>query len=235
MRLPAAGPVCWDRRTVVFKRLLNFLAPYRPNPGFIKAREDAYERAFGVQPQILHSTDHKAPHVDLYVFPPDRQRDFVVVLTGGMGDLPMAVPDGSGAEAHIELLMGIGQHQHWATNLLKVVAEYPFDHGAFYDVHHTVPFGGELGDGSSLSAFLFLRPRFLPEHLGKFELDGKRIGFLQAVPITTAEHQFAVAAGSDKLEALLERHGYLITRDPNRPSVVKGAETGAAPDGGQAP
>ena len=30
---------------------------------FIKAREEAYERAFGVQAQILHSTDHKAPHV----------------------------------------------------------------------------------------------------------------------------------------------------------------------------
>jgi hypothetical protein len=35
-----------------------------------------------------------------------------------------------------------------------------------------------------------------------------------------------VAEGSDKLEALLEKHGYLITRDPNRQSVVKGAEIG---------
>jgi hypothetical protein len=218
----------------MFKRLLNFLTPYRPDLGFIKAREDAYERAFGVQAQILHSTDHKAPHIDLYVFPPDRQRDFVAVLTGGMSDLPMAVPDRSATEAHIELLMGIGQHQHWATNLLKLVAEYPFDQGTFYDVHHTVPFGGELGDGSSLSAFLFVRPRFLPEALTRFEFDGKRIGFLQAVPITTGEHQFAVAEGSDKLEALLEKHGYLITRDPNRQSVVKGAESGAAPNGGPA-
>jgi hypothetical protein len=207
----------------MFKRLLNFLAPYRPDLGFIKAREEAYERAFRVQAQILHSTDHKTPHIDLYVFPADGQRDFVAILTGGMSDLPMAVPEGSGTEAHIELIMGIGQHQHWATNLPKLVAEYPFDQGTFYDVHHTVPFGGELGDGSSLSAFLLVRPRFLPEGLARFGFGGKRIGFLQAVPITTAEHQFGVAEGGDKLEALLEKHGYLITRDPNRQSVVKGA------------
>ncbi len=177
-----------------------------------------------MKPQILHSTDHKVPHVDLYVFPPAEQRDFVVVLTGGMSDLPMTVPDGSAAQAHIELLMGIGQHAHWATNLLKLVAEYPFEQGTFYDVHHTVPFGGELGDGSSLSAFLFVQPRFLPAGLVPFQYGSKRIGFLQAVPITTAEHRFAVDEGSDKLEALLERHGYLVSRDPNRQSVVQGAE-----------
>lgn len=216
----------------MFKRLLNFLTPYRPDPAFIKAREEAYEQAFGVKAQILHSTGHKAPHVDLYVFPPAGQRDFVAVLTGGMSDLPMAVPDGSTAQSYIELVMGIGQHAHWATNLLKLVAEYPFDQGTFYDVHHTVPFGGELGDGSSLSAFLFVQPRFLPEGLARFQFDGKRIGFLQAVPITAAEHRFAVDEGSAKLEGLLERYGYLVTRDPNRQSVVEGAEPDPPPNGG---
>ncbi len=218
----------------MLKRLLRFFAPYRPDLAFIKAREEAYERAFGVKAQILHSTDRKAPHVDLYVFPSAGQRDFVAIVTGGMSDLPMPVPEGSAAAAHVELVMGVGQQQHWATNLLKLVAEYPFDQGTFYDIHHTVPFGGELGEGSSLSAFLFVRPRFLPEELAQFEFDGRRIRFLQAVAITTAEHQFAVAQGSDKLEALLEKPGYLITRDPNRQSVVRGAEPSAAPNGGPA-
>jgi hypothetical protein len=153
------------------------------------------------------------------------------VLTGGMSGLPMAVPEGSMAGAHVELLMAMGQHQHWATNLLKLVAEYPFEQGAFFDVHHTVPFGGELGDGSSLSAFLFVKPRFLPQALAQFEFAGRRIRFLQAVAITTAEYEFAVAEGSDKLELLLEKHGHLISRDPNRRSVVSGTEPGAALNG----
>jgi hypothetical protein len=218
----------------MLKPLLQLFAPYRPDTAFIKAREEAYERAFGVQAQILHSTDRKAPHIDLYVFPPAGERDFVAVVTGGMSDLPMPVPKGSEAAAHVELLMGIGQHQHWATNLLKLVAEYPFDEGTFYDVHHTVPFGGELGDGSSLSAFLFVKPRFLPADLAQFKFGGRRIRFLQAVPITTAEHEFAVAEGSDKLESLLVEHGQLIARDPNRQSVVRGAEPSSSPNGGPA-
>lgn len=82
-----------------------------------------------------------------------------------------------------------------------------------------------------MSAFLIVKPRFLPPDLAQFEFSGRRIRFLQAVAITTAEHQFAMAEGSDKLEALLEEHGHLITRDPNRQSVVRSADLGAAPSG----
>lgn len=188
----------------------------------MQAREEAYQRAFGVPAGILHSTDRKAPHIDLYVFPPAGGRDFVAVLTGGMSDLAMAVPEGSTAAPYIELALGLGRHEHWATNLLKLTAEYPFDHGTFLDVHHTVGFGAELGEGSCLSAFLFVEPRFLPEQLLRFEFGGRRVRFLQAVAITTAEHRFAMTEGSDKLEALLEQRGFLITRDPKRPSVVAG-------------
>ena len=203
----------------MIKHLLRFLAPYRPDLALIRAREEAYRRAFGVQAQILHSTDQKTPHIDLYVFPPSGKRDFVAIVTGGMSDIPMSVPAENAAAARIELVIGIGQHHHWAINLLKLVAEYPFDQGTFYDVHHTVPFGGELGDGSSLSAFLFVAPRFLSSELLQFELAGKQIRFLQAVAITTEEHHFAISEGSDKLESLLEEHGYLITYDVNRRSL----------------
>lgn len=201
-------------------RLLRWFARYRPDPAFIEAREEAYERAFGIQAQILHSIDRKTPHIDLYVFPPAGQRDFVAVVTGGMSDLPMAVPEDSMAAPYIELVMGLGRHEHWATNLLKLAAEYPFAQGTFFDVHHTLGFGVELGEGSSLSAFLFVEPRFVPDDLLQFEFGGRRIRFLQAVAITTAEHRFAMTEGSVKLEALLAQRDFLITRDPKRPSVV---------------
>ena len=61
--------------------------------------------------------------------------------------------------------------------------------------------------------------RCLPRELIPCSWEGKRIRILQAVPITTTEHQFEVAEGSDKLEALLDANGFLITRDPNRRSV----------------
>jgi hypothetical protein len=121
-----------------------------------------------------------------------------------MSDLPMVVPEGSTAAPYIELIMGIEQHEFWASGLLKLTAEYPFAQCTFFDVHHTVRFGGELGGGSDLSAFLFVEPRFLPEDLNRFEFRGRQIRFLQAVAITTAEHRFAISHGSDRLEALLE-------------------------------
>jgi hypothetical protein len=53
----------------MFRRLLQFPSPYRPSLEAILAREAAYQRGFGVLPEIFHSTDHKRPHVDLYAFP----------------------------------------------------------------------------------------------------------------------------------------------------------------------
>lgn len=207
----------------MFKWLFQLLfpnPPYCADPRVIKTREDAYNLSFGAEAIIMHSTDRKAPHIDLYVFPPAGQRDFRVVVTGGMSDLPMSVPEESDAREYIELIMGIGADQNWAINLLKIAAEYPFDYDTFLDVKHTVPFGGELGDGSSLSAFLFVEPRFLPPQLEEFEMNGIPVRFLQAVAITTAEYEFALAEGSDKLETLLEKHGFLITQDATRPSAV---------------
>lgn len=204
----------------MFKRLLNFVAQSHPDPAIIKAREDAYDRAFGCEAQVYHSTDNEVPHIDLYEYPPAGECDFVTILTGGMGDIPMSIPDGISAVSRVELLMGTGENQNWGFNLLKLVAEYPFDQRTFLHVHHTVPFGGELGSGSTLSAFLFVRPRILPDELGTFEINGNRIGFLQAVAITTEEHRFALEHGSEKLEALLESHDCLITRDRNRRSIV---------------
>ncbi|MEK7793732.1 MAG: suppressor of fused domain protein, partial [Candidatus Hydrogenedentota bacterium] len=127
--------------------------------------------------------------------------------------------------ANIELILGIGQHQHWASNLLKLAAEYPSAQGTFYAAHHTLPFGGELGDGSSLSAFLFIEPRILPPNLSDWMHRDPKIGFLQAVPITTKEHAFAVSKGSKELETLLAKAEFLITPYANRPSVVTASGT----------
>ncbi len=203
----------------MIRRAVGWLAPWI-DPALIEARGEAYKKALGAEPQVLHSTDRKNPHIDLYVFPPAGRRDFVAIVTGGMSDLRMPVPGDGAAATYVELCMGMGQHQHWATNCLKVAAEYPFDHGEFFGIHHTVAFGAELGDGSTLSAFLFVKPRFLPPELAQFDLGGKSVQFLQAVPITTAEREFAVAEGSARLEALLEAHGHLILRDQNRQSVI---------------
>jgi hypothetical protein len=204
----------------MLKRLFGAIISSSPDPDVIRAREGAYQDAFGSNVQILHSTDRKIPHIDVYVFPPSHVRDYTVLVTGGMSDVAMQIPTGAAGPANIELILGIGQHQHWASNLLKIAAEYPSAQGTFFAAHHTLPFGGELGEGSSLSAFLFIEPRILPPTLSDWVHRDPRVGFLQVVPITTEEHAFAVSKGSEELETLLAKAGFLIMRDANRPSVV---------------
>jgi hypothetical protein len=207
----------------MFERLLRFWRLWRsrqPHSASFDVRDDAYEQAFGTIRHVHHSVDRATPHVDLYECPPTPERDFIAIVTGGMSDQPMPVEASNVPGPRRELMMGIGAADPKAILALKLTANYPFQCHTEIDIHHTVSFGSEFGDGSALSAFLFVAPRFLPDSLAELELYGQRVQFLQAVLITTAEQQYAMREGSEKLEPLLDAHGYLITRDFRRPSVV---------------
>ena len=83
----------------------------------------------------------------------------------------------------------------------------------------TVNFGRSWIDGSSCDYGLISLPYLDGPSLEWFDFDGTKIRFLWLIPVTSAEVQFKIMHGVDRLEDLLEkaRFNYL---DPLRPSVV---------------
>jgi hypothetical protein len=68
----------------------------QPTAHLVAAREQVYADVFGDRFTVSHELLPLVPHIDVYVFEPDddRGRDFFTLVTGGMSDLPMGVPDG---------------------------------------------------------------------------------------------------------------------------------------------
>jgi hypothetical protein len=192
--------------------------------GYLKARERHYERFFGRMTQkIMHSTDVKAVHIDIYQFEPTKERPYWTLITSGMSNERQAEPEDCAEHMspRAEILMYAREPQGWMFNVLKGLAEMPFEDSTYLHWWHTVPNGMPMtATPSLLTSYFFLPPYFEPEEFSNLELDGDRVDFLWMIPITEAEREFAMEHGSQALEKKFEEVDLSPVVDESRKSVV---------------
>ena len=174
--------------------------------GRLSAREAHYSRFFGeLTNPVWHSTDNKSPHIDVYQFAPNRERDFWTLVTGGMSDLRQpALRTSPGEHApRAELLMYVREPKPWMLNVLKGLAEMPFDDDTFLYWGHTVPNGKPMTvEPSHLTSFFFDQPYLEDPQVGDLTIDGDDVVFLWLRPITESERAYAIDHGGRALSDL---------------------------------
>ena len=189
-----------------------------------QAREAHYARYFGelAEPLVVHSTDVQAVHIDVYPCPPSDTRCCWTLVTGGMSDLPQNVPSGCGVvSSRTEMLMYASQPEDWVFGVLKYLAEYPFAQNTFFHWDHTLANGAPLAEAyPELTSIVFLPPSLEDPGLGDLHLDGDRVCFLWAVPISERERQYAIRNGCEALQMVLESEGLGYVVDFSRESVA---------------
>lgn len=201
----------------MLKILRNLLA-LSSHPRIIDAREILYKRCFNESPQIYHSTDCVFPHVDVYHFAPSEHRPYHTLITGGMAQYRQPV-DGLFAPLRLELLLHTVYFRCWEANLLKLLAEFPFQNETYFSAYQTVPIGSRLTKTSEITAFL-LAPETEMVGLLAFEIDAEVVEYLTCVPITMSEHAFAREFGGEELYLRLKGANLLIHEDDGRRSIV---------------
>jgi hypothetical protein len=192
---------------------------------WLEIRESHYERNFGpISEPVMHSTDDAQPHIDIYQFCPTGERDYWTLITGGMSNSRQSIPPDAPAQIarRAELMMYVREPKPWMFRVLKELAEYPFKDETFLHWWHTVPNSRPVGsEASLLSAFLFLPPYYEdPETFGRLEIDGDRVDMLWAVPITSAEYDYALENGGNALDELLATAELDPVVDEQRMSLV---------------
>jgi hypothetical protein len=192
--------------------------------GFLEAREEHYQRFFGPLTQpIMHSTDFRPVHIDLYQFEPTTERPYWTLVTGGMSNERQLDPEDCAEHmsTRAEILMYVPEPQGWMFNVLKGLAEMPFGDNTYLHWWHTVPNGMPMtAKPSLLTSYLFLPPYFERKGFTELKLDGDRVDFLWMIPITEAEREYAVEHGSQELEKIFEREELSPVLDESRISLV---------------
>jgi hypothetical protein len=206
----------------------------------IEAVDDHLDRLFGSEDRsVFHEIVSTTVHVDVHFVPPSDDRPFIRLVTSGMAQAPMTVPDEwDEAERHAELTIALppdwqlsqeafeDERWYWPVRLLKMLARVPHEYDTFLWHGHTIPNGDPpepYAPGTELCCALVIPPLEAPEGFDVLEVpDGRRVRVLGVLPIYEDEMSLKLKRGADDLYALLYEHGIADVVDPQRPSVAAG-------------
>ncbi len=196
------------------------------------------ERHWGPVHEVFHEIESDYVHIDVHVVRATPERPYHVLVTSGMSDRPMKVPEGAEECGYAELLLALPQNwpvdhasfdderNYWPVRQLKRTARFPHLYESWLWVGHTVtngdppePFASNVGFcGGLLSSPVLCHKdawclAISPE---------KQIQFLSLIPVYLEELLFAWKVGADALIKRLNEIGVteLVVKD--RRNVCEG-------------
>lgn len=195
------------------------------------------ERHLGPVESVFHEMVSDTVHIDVHWVKPTRAFPFPRLVTSGMSDLPMSVPQDSGIPAHMELMITLpgdwrfetsafeDERWYWPVRLLKVLARLPHKHATWLGWGHTIPNGDPAqpyADNVPFTGAILLPPVTVPEEFFVLPIDEhKAIGFLAVYPLFTEEMDLKLQRGTDALLEGFERHAVSDIVNPKRRNVAK--------------
>ena len=103
----------------------------------IEAMGSHIEKHVGPIAQVLHETVSDLVHIDLYHVQPSPRLPYQILVTSGMSQLPMSVPDGASEYHFTELVLVLppswpmeheacrDERHYWPIRQLKSLARFP--------------------------------------------------------------------------------------------------------------
>ena len=199
--------------------------PEQPILPLIEQREVAYIDRFGPYSNVVHELMPMIPHIDVYIHPPHDDRDFTTLVTGGMSDNPMPIPQGP-CSPRAELVMYVSEPTQLYIDLLRFLARLPYEQNTWFSYGSTMTNGQPpqpIFDGSVLDSYTFLPSIIATDHeIGEsVSVEGDPLSLLWVVPISSAERELIIEQDLDVFYNLLDKHQHPLTVDPSRKSYVK--------------
>ncbi len=199
---------------------------YPPNP-WAEQRELEYLRRFGPISEISRQHDSSLPVVDVYIHAPTALRPFTTLITSGMSDRAMPVPQGS-CSPRAELVCYVEQPQPAYIELMRYVAQLPHRH-QFALMYGSVINNGNpaapIMQGSVLASYVFMIPNLESDFKihESLRIENDPMQLLWLTPISTPERDLIRGRGMRAFCSLLDKHNHSLLLDPFRQCYVKGA------------
>lgn len=214
--------------------------PAHGNEDTIAAIERHIEAHIGPIDTVFHEIISDLVHIDVHVVPATDDRPYAALVTSGMSDRPMTIPDDLAGEVspHAEVVVLLppdwpldteaweDERHYWPVRWLKLLARFPHTHDTWLGHWHTMPNGDPaepLSDDVPFTGVLILPPLVPGDDFRTLETDdGRSITFLTYVPLHQDEMDLKLAKGVDALLDAFEAAGVSELLDPARPSSVGG-------------
>lgn len=178
--------------------------------------------------QEINSSEGKVP---LLLIDLKKQNNVSVLVTNGLSEYTMPVPELYQGKEHIELYFCLPnywdlneENMKWVYTWLHKMSNYLIDKKTWFGYGHTIPSGADKGPISTTmkqNHFLLAPPQFLTQELIPIDLEDKNIHFLSIIPIFQDELNFKNHKGTYKLLELFKQKNITEKLDDFRLSAKK--------------
>jgi hypothetical protein len=211
--------------------------PTSGDPVLIEAIDEHITRVFGDRDgRVFHELVSDLVHLDVHVVPPARDRQWTTLVTSGMAERPMTVPESLEDCRYAELVLAVppdwpleqeafeDERVYWPVRLLKDLARLPHEYETFLYYGHTIPNGDPpepYASNTELCAAFIGMPTLTPDEFDELSLpDGRVVRFWAVFPLQRNELEFKLQVGADALWERFDEAGVTEVLDPERPSVI---------------
>ena len=157
-----------------------------------------------------------------------------VLLTNGLSNYKMPVPEKEVGNEYIELCFCLPSYWEWedANNpqmswifpWIQKLAKYVQEKETWFGHGHTLPTGAELNPISETmqqNHFFLMRPLLLETEMAPIKVDGKMVNFIFITPIFADEMDFKQGKGTQKLITKFINKGITEKLDDFRGNILK--------------
>ncbi len=180
------------------------------------------ERTLGSADNVWHEIVSDLVHIDVHQVEPSDEFPFWTLVTSGMSERPMKVPEGAEDFTYAELAICLppdwplsmeafkDERNYWPIRLLKDLAMMPHEYDTWLGPAHSIHNGENeithYARNTKFCAAMLCPPlAVLPQEFGECETDsGKIIHFYSIWPLYQDELDFKLKHGFDELLGKLE-------------------------------
>jgi hypothetical protein len=186
---------------------------------------------------VFHELISDLVHIDVHQIKPTPSRNFWTLITTGMSDRPMTVPDGVDDARFAELMICLppswkvsdeafkDEANYWPVGTLKRLSRLPHEYQTWLAAGHTIPNGDPPEPYAPRAEFccaLIANPLTTPAEFDQVEVaPGKVVRFLSVIPLYLEEVDLKLKKGSDELMKRLEKQGVNEVLKPGRKNVAR--------------
>ncbi|MCA8997715.1 MAG: suppressor of fused domain protein [Planctomycetaceae bacterium] len=212
--------------------------PFQPTMGDsenIELISDHIEEHLGPVAGVLHEIVSDLVHIDIHVVEPTEENPVYRLVTSGMSEAPMNVPEGAEDFRFAELMVTLpgdwpmeqsdweDEANYWPLRWLKMLARFPHEYDTWLGYGHTIPNGDPpepFDETTKLCCALLLVSPTVPDEFLTLEVSPeKAIHFYSFIPLYEEEVRFKLDKGVDDLTDRFDKHGIDDMINPQRKNV----------------
>jgi len=197
------------------------------------------EKHIGVIDNVFHEIVSDLIHLDILIVNPTKERNYYTLVTCGMSNLPMNVPEGAENFKFAELMLCLPsnwnlsqesiniEENYWPIRWLKELARLPHEYETWLYHAHTVPNGDPaqpFASNTSFSGMILALPTIVEDVNSFFTLrlpNDTEVHFFSLIPLFKEEMDLKLKSGAEALFEKLEKSGVNEMIDITRKNVAK--------------